>query len=213
MGQNISKILQDFYRHYPIRIYKKGETIIRFGDPFVKIFFIKSGIVRAYSLTKNGRELSLLLYAPGSYFPTIVALSFKDSDFYFVAKTDVEVYTAPTEKFKEFVINSPLVLYDMAARGGTMVQQLLKRYEIFITEKPYVRIVTILLFLYKFYHLLGNKFICEGITVCHQELATWIHTSRETVSRQIEILEHKGIVKCSKNKLVIRSIARLKAEI
>jgi CRP-like cAMP-binding protein len=213
MDRNIQEKLKYFFRSYPIRFYKKGEMIIREGDPFVKIFYIKSGFVRLYLLTKNGRELSLLLYPPGNYFPTLLELSKDESEYYFEAGTDLKLYAAPKEKFLEFIKKSPSVMYDMSVRGGVMVRRLLKRIKVFSTESPYIRTVTMLSFLYRFYKEFGNSTDHHDITICHQELSTWIHTSRETVSRQLEKLERKGIVKCTKGKIRILNFAELRNEI
>ena len=187
--------------------------IIREGDPFVKIFYIKSGFVRLYLVTKNGREVSLLLYPHGNYFPTLVELSENDSEYNFVADTDLKVYAAPKEKFLEFIKKSPGVLYDMGVRGGVMVRRLLKRIEVFSSESPYIGTVTMLLFLYDFYKDFGTSTTDHTITVSHQDLSTWIHTSRETVSRQIEKLERKNIVRCTKRNIKILNFTALRREI
>jgi CRP-like cAMP-binding protein len=51
--------------------YKKGEFIIRPGESPPGVFFIESGLVKAYDITKYGEENMLIIRKDGEIFPLI----------------------------------------------------------------------------------------------------------------------------------------------
>ena len=64
--------------------------------------------------------------------------------------------------------------------------------------------------------ILGEK-EGEGIRIpllfAHRELASWIGTTRETASLQVESLLHKGIIAYRRRQLIIPSFRKLAAEV
>jgi CRP/FNR family cyclic AMP-dependent transcriptional regulator len=211
MDRNIVNKLELFFHAFKLQRFKKGSIIIRDGEPFHHIYYIKSGFVRLYILSRNGREISLFIYSQGMYFPTLMGVSGGISADYFEAKSEVTAYAAPALEFTTFIQKSPDVLYDLSVRAGIMLRRFIRRMEIFTLETPYIRTVTALTHLYDIYKNPLRK-AEPVIPISHHELSTWTHTTRETVSRQIEKLFHKQIVRCTKGKLKILAIENLRKE-
>jgi CRP-like cAMP-binding protein len=211
MDRNAVNKLKLFFHSYKLQRFKKGDTIIRDGDPFNRIYYLKSGFVRLYILSRSGRELSLFIYSPGTYFPTLMGVAKWDSAYYFETKTEVSAYVAPAADFTGFLQKSPDVLFDLTIRTGTMLQRFLHQMEIVCSEVPYIRTVNVLSYLYDLYKDALHK-ANPVIPVSHQELSTWTHTTRETVSRQVEKLVRKKIIRCTKGKLKILNIEKLRKE-
>jgi CRP-like cAMP-binding protein len=212
MDRSIVKKIDVFFHRFKIQRFKKGDTIVRDGDPFHHIYYIKRGFVRLYILSRNGREISLFIYTPGMYFPTLIGVSSENSAYYFEAKSEVRAYAVPSQNFIDFIKTSPDVLYDLTIRTGVIMRRFLRRMEIFTEDNPYVRTITALINLYDLYKNPSRK-TDPIILISHQELSTWTHTTRETVSRQIEKLVRKKIVRCTKGKLKILNIQGLRKEI
>jgi CRP-like cAMP-binding protein len=209
MDRKVNHQLADFFKSYKLLRFRKKEIIIRDGDPFTRVFYLKSGFVRLYILSRTGRELSLFIYPPGSYFPTLMGVAKGDSTYYFETKSEVVAYAAPADEFCKFLHLNPDILFDLTQRTNIMLRRFLHQVEVFSTETPYIRTVSTIIFLHEIYSQALNK-INPIIPISHQELATWTHTTRETVSRQIEKLEHNQVIKCDKGKIRINDLNRLK---
>ena len=52
------------------RKYRKGQIILYGGEATNAVFVVKSGIVRAYSISENGNEVIIALFGAGDYFPS-----------------------------------------------------------------------------------------------------------------------------------------------
>ena len=73
---------QFFVNPHPFH-YKKGEMILRAGEPLSSVFYIKKGYVRVFSLSKIGEELTLIIFRPGDFFPTM-SIIVKPLNTYFI---------------------------------------------------------------------------------------------------------------------------------
>jgi len=51
------------------------------------------------------------------------------------------------------------------------------------------------------------------VPLAHREIASWIGTTRETASLQIEKLQKKGIITTRGRLLIIRDLTRLQQEV
>jgi CRP-like cAMP-binding protein len=211
MDRRVAGKLELFFRSFKLQRFKKGDTIIRDGDPLHHIYYIRNGFVRMYILSHSGHELSLFIYSQSMFFPTLMGVSKADSTYYFEAKSDVTTYAVPAEEFTKFIRKTPEVLYDLATRACTLAHRFLHQMEVSCSEPPYIRTITVLSYIYNVYKNALHKTNPE-LPVSHQELSTWTHTTRETVSRQIELLVRKKIVRCTKGKLKILNIDRLRKE-
>lgn len=210
MEKSTKELLEHFFSAYSLQKYKKHESVIREGDPFEKIYFLTAGLVRLYSLTKNGKEISFHIYTPGEVFPTFVTLSQEHSPYYFEALTPVDVHAAPIKKYKQFEKQSPSLSYDLTKRAGEIMEKSFQRMEKLVTESSYNNTCTALSYLSSIYET--KKGSCE-IPFSHQEISSWINGTRETVTRQIQKLAKKKIVRCSHRNIVVPNVKKLEAEI
>jgi len=214
MEKQTKEILEHFFGAYPLQRYKKHESVIREGDPFEKIYFLESGFVRLYSLTKNGKEVSFHIYTAGEIFPTFITLSKERSTYYFEALTPVGVHAAPIRKYELFEQQSPVLSYDLTKRAGEIMEKSFQRMKMLVTESSYYNVCAALFYLCTVYVPFSGKKsgYCE-IPFSHQEISSWINSTRETVTRQIQKLAKKGIVRGTHRNIIVPNISTLEAEI
>src|SRR3989344_4646928 len=129
MNETIRKKLDDFFTKFKHQQYKKGEILIRADDEPQGIFYLKSGVVRQYSISKDGEEQTLNLYKPISFFPLMWAINETPNTFYFEAAVDVEVHRAPKDEVIAFLKSEPEVMYDLVTRLYKGMHGLLTRIE------------------------------------------------------------------------------------
>ncbi len=190
-----------------------GEMILRAEENPKGVSYLVRGYVRMYTLTPSGETVVFHMFRPGAFFPMMWVLSGEENRYYFDAATAVETYRAPKEQVLAFLAVHPDVHLDLTKRLLAGMKGLLSRLESLLLDAAYTK--TALLLLY-FAQVFGEE-TSEGVTlripVAHREIASWIGTTRETVSLQVETLKRKGIVKNRGRQIIVPNMQRLEQEI
>jgi len=103
--------LNFFGKFGKIITYKKGEVILRPSENPTGILYIKKGLVRLYSVSSSGQEITFNIYKPGSYLFMMWALSEVENNYFFETLTEVT-----KDKAVEFLKNQPELLYRLTKR-------------------------------------------------------------------------------------------------
>lgn len=194
MSNTTIEKITTFFLNYQQYQFRAGEVLISPDDELYKIYFLKKGYVRQYILTLDGEEIALHIFRQGSFFPIMLVLAEAQNKYYFEAKTACEINIAPVEKVITFLKKNPEVLFLLTTRLSKGLNGLTSRVEHLLFNQAYEKIITLLLYLSKNYGRQEKEKIIIDIPVTHIEMAALLGTSRETVSRQIEILQKKDFV-------------------
>lgn len=207
------KNIDSFFSRYQPMAYKKGELILRAEDVPFGVYFLKSGFVRQYLLSPSGETFIVHIYKPGSFFPLTWILNDTPNVYHFEAMTPVTVIRAPKDVFLEFMHQHSDVLYYATQRLALGLAGFVSRVAQLVLDDAYTK--TILLLLYYADNFGEN--VKEGtmltIPLTHREIASWIGTTRETASLQVETLVKKGLLSTKGRLLIIRDINTLQKEI
>ncbi len=204
--------LEKFFQNFEDKAYKKGEIIIHAHDPASYIYFVKSGYVRQYFISSEGDDISLQTFRPGSFFPIALVLSGKQNKYFFEASNDVRVKKAPAERVIKFIKTNPDILFDLTKRLSAGLMGYLEKTENIILLGAYNKLISLLLYLVKHFGKEDDEKTVIDLPLTHKEIATWIGTSRETVSREMQKLKNKNIIGVKEKLLIIRDIDQLEKE-
>lgn len=189
---DVSNKIEKFFAQYKNIAYKKESTIIQPEDSILVINYLKKGLVKQYIETKDGGEIIINIFRPGSFFPVIIPIAQVENDCYFETIGQVEIFRAPTEDVLKFLKSDPEVLFDLTKRFAQGLNGLTKRIEELTSGGAPEKITSLLTYLASRY---GEK-IDHGtiitLPVTHQDIASWTGLTRETVSRHIEKLAKTG---------------------
>lgn len=213
MEKVIHDKLEEFFFQGKKVNYKKGEIILRAGEPVFGIFYLKTGFVRQYLISEDGDEVTIHLYQPEAFFPVMLVMTQTPNRYYFEASTDVETYRQIPEKVLAYIKENPDVLLDLTNRFAYAVLGLSKRIETLVIGSAYAKVISLLSYLgSKFGEDRGQEIVIKlGLT--HQDIAAWTGAKRETVSRQMEKLTTDGIIGLEKHLIVIKDKDKLKEEL
>lgn len=212
MDNTIKQKLETFFSQFKHLTFKKGEILIRADDEPAGIFYLKSGVIRQYSISKEGEEQTLTIYKPISYFPMMWAINGTENAYYFEALTEVETYRAPKDIVVEFIKKEPDVLFDLTSRIYSGMHGLLSRMEYLLFSSAYNKILfTLINNANRFGEKQTNGEIYIHMT--HKDIAAFSGLTKETISREIKKLEEKGLVKNQNQLLIIQSITTLEDEL
>ncbi|WP_442950965.1 Crp/Fnr family transcriptional regulator [Paenibacillus sp. GSMTC-2017] len=180
---------------------------------------MKSGAVRLYTTTAEGKELTLDILAAGHLFGEIGSLV-TDSNIYAVTLEDSVICTMEYEQFKLILRQNPEIAIAFIELMSKRVQEV----EQFLEHMAYSSVRKRLLFLlYKLSEKFGeppmgeaaarekSEWVQLNIELTHQELASMTGNIRETITETLNVLTAEGILeKSGPRKPLLINTARLK---
>jgi len=152
------------------------------------------------------------VFKPGSFFPLMWIINNTTNMFHYDVMTAAHIIRAPKEEFVVFLKSNPDVLYHAMQRVTAGLSGFVTRVGQLVFDNAYTK--TILLLLYYADNFGEN--VDEGILIrlplTHREIASWIGTTRETASLQVELLQERGIITKKGRLLIICNLAALQKE-
>lgn len=210
MDEEVRKKVERFFLAHKHQEYKKGELLIRADDDPRGIFYLRSGNVKQYAISRNGEELVINIFKPVAFFPMSWAINQTPNVYFYEAMTAVEVYRVTREEVIAFIKANPDVLYDLISRVYRGVDGLLTRMTYLMSGGAYARLLTELL-IYARRFAKGENSV--EITISEKDLAAQTGMTRETVSREIKQLKDKGIITLKRAKITITDVQRLEDDL
>ena len=176
--------------------YKKGEAI-KDGDGCTGAVFVLSGCVRVYILSDEGKEVTLYRLFPGdvcllSASCVVQAITF---DVFVEATEDSNCYVLNPKAFSDVSDrNTDMKIYalELAVERFSDVMWTMQQILFFSFDKR------LAIFLYE--ELIKNGPI---IRYSHMEIAKYLGSAREVVSRMLKYFEKDGIVLVSRKEIEI----------
>ncbi len=148
MKSTLKKLDESFFVKYKtIQRYKKNQSIIGPGADPSGVFYLKSGFVRLYLISEDGKELTFNIFKPGTYFPMIWALNDTPNVFFFESLTDVLLLKAPRDEVVKHIEDNPDILYDLTKRTLNGLDGMTRLMEALLTGSAYQQIASVLLVL------------------------------------------------------------------
>lgn len=194
-------------------VYKKRELLIRPEEELTSIFYLEKGFVRIYSVSGAGKEFTLNIFKPNSFFPLLVILGGLENIYYYSALTECVVRLVPISGYLDYLKTNPSFLLDTTQKILRGLGSTLTRMEYLMLGNAHSRVAGSLLLLAKRF---GEK-NAEGnisIEICntHQNIADLSGLARETTSLEIEKLEKAKIITTQNRVLKILNLEKLKEE-
>jgi CRP/FNR family transcriptional regulator len=205
-----AKAVESFFSGYTRLQYKKGDMILRAGDTPSGVIYLMRGHVRMYALAATGDIVVLHIFKPGSFFPMMWAIAGDENRYYFDAATPIEAYRAPREDVLAFFARHPDALFDLTHRLLSGIQGLLVRIESLVFAGAGTKTALLLLHFAKLFGEKTTDGIVLQVPLAHREIASWIGTTRETASLQMEELKKEGIINYRGRTIIITNLERLK---
>lgn len=208
------KQVSDFFNKYKEIAYKKNDVIIQPNETPSSVYFVKSGVVRLYTISKNGNEITFNLLKPGAYFSMMSILNDSENKYFFEALTNVTVSKAPKPEFLKFINDEQPVLMDLTKRVLSGLNGLLYSVENLLSAKASDRISSVLSVLAKRFGKNGkNGEILIDLALTHQQIANIAGLTRETTSIEMGRLAKRGIISYHKRVITIKDLESLEEEL
>lgn len=190
--------------------YGKGEYIIRPGESPAHIFYIEEGLVKAFNISKYGEENLLIIRKTHEIFPLIWAITGQGRSIIYQALSPTTVWRIDREEFNEFLRKQPGALYpflDLIIEQYQMHSERILNLEYRSVRE---RLVSFLLTMALRFGTKTEAGIVIDVPLKQQDIASSINASRETTSRELSMLERKGLVSSAQLYVTIKDKKGLK---
>jgi CRP-like cAMP-binding protein len=197
--------------------YKKGEFVIRPGETPSGIFFIRSGLVKAYDITKYGEENLLIIRKPGEILGLTWAITGENRNIIYATLAPTELFRINREQFITFLRTSPeaaLPLVDMVIEMYRLHSERIITLEYRSVRE---RLVSFLLSTAKRFGTEepddDDNVIVLNVPLKHQDIASSISATRETTSRELAYLERQGLISRDQSIITLLNVQKLRSHL
>jgi len=205
-------LVKKFFYQFPQKTYPKGKLILSSIQPTGKIFYLQQGLIRQYTVTPDGEELTIHIFRPLSYFPLMLILGGVTNSYNFVTESRTLLREAPAQEAINFLRQNPPAAFELLQRYAAALCGLSQRLEKITTAKSKKSVSEIILYLSAKFGIRQGQAVILPTMFSHKMIASWTSLSRETVSRQIEEMQKKGLVEYRKRRLVIKNLDLMRTE-
>jgi len=192
--------------------YEKGEFIIRPGDSPSGVFYIVSGLVKAYDITKYGDENLLIIRKRGEILGLTWAVTGQHRHIIYAALAPTTVMQVSRQLFTDFLRQNPetaLPLLDMLTDMYRLHSERIMNLEYRTVRE---RLVSFLLSnAQRFGRPTEDGATLLDVPLRHQDIASSISATRETTGRELSGLERLGLLETRHSCIVLLDIEKLRS--
>jgi CRP/FNR family transcriptional regulator len=192
------------------QVYDKGEFVIRPGGPPQGVYYILSGLVKAYDITKYGEENLLIIRKPGEIIGLTWAITGDDRHIIYTTLAKTELLQITREQFTGFVRSNPaaaLPLVDMLVDMYKLHSERILNLEYRTVRE---RLVSFLLSMGKRFGTETPEGLALEVPLRHQDIASSISATRETTGRELSALERQGVLSSRQSLIILKDVVRLR---
>lgn len=166
--------------------------------------FLLDGALQGVDFTLDGREVGLYFVVPGDYFGELAVCDQKPNPEFLIAMTKTTYLHLPQEPARQLLFSSTAIAQQIMMRLAARVRAGVVQRNLLSLPNPVQRLCAQLLLMVQ---------SSEGVidfAPTHQELAIMINTSRETVTRAVQVLQTRSVLKRDGGRIVILKLTQLR---
>jgi CRP-like cAMP-binding protein len=211
MHDDVKLKIDEFFSKYPLSPYDKNITILSAGENPKNVYYLKSGYVKMYSISESGKELTLNIFKPDTYFPGIWSIAQIPNYFFYETMVRSEISHIPNDSFLNFIKKEPEVLYDLTKRILSGLNGTLVRMDYLLSTNAHTRVSATLLMCSQRFGKQNSKGGIElQLPLTHKDIANLAGLSRESTSVELENMVRDGLIENKNRSFVIKNLAELR---
>jgi CRP/FNR family cyclic AMP-dependent transcriptional regulator len=175
------------------RRYEPHQLVIEHGDHNCDVFFLLEGRIRVTLFTETGREVAYREMGKGDIFGELAGIDGKARSASIVALEPARVARLPQAQFQDFVKGNPVFAWVLLEHLSDRLRAMTNRVYEFTTLMVRQRLICELLRRAEGSWGADGKALLDPAPT-HVELAAYISTHREAVSREMSALAKRGLV-------------------
>lgn len=194
--------LEECKRSLPMFEANKGRLLVVPGRDEHVLYIVKRGLVRLYRLSRDGREITLGQLGVGDVFGTLPLFGALSRHTFAAAATDALICKITAERLTELLGKHPDMAVRLLAIVGERLAAAEDQIEDLVFRTAEQRIARSIL-------RMVESAKRPKLTVSHEEIARHAGVARETVTKMLNDMERRGVVKTGYRSLRVIDAAPL----
>jgi len=174
-----------------------NEFIVEEGDPGEALYFVVSGVVKAFKTSAEGKEQILRLIRPGESFNDVPVFDGEPNVASAAAMGPVVLYGISKSDVGIILRDHPQVAANVVKVLAGRVRHFISLVEDLSFRNVLGRVAKLLL------EYAENRTGPERPHLTQQDMAAMIGTAREMVGRSLKALEEKGAIRIDRHRIVL----------
>jgi len=195
------------------RQFPRNSPIYLPADQADAVLLMASGRAKICGFSADGKQAILAFIEPGELFGELALLVPGDRDEYAEAVEASTVVLIPADEMQRLMEAHATVAVGITRLIGLRRRRIERRLKYLLFRSNRERLVHLLLELAEQYGQRGPEGVQLGIKLSHQDLASVIGSTRETVTVVLGEMQTEGLVKLGRRKIVLQKLDRLAASV
>ncbi|MEA4900750.1 Crp/Fnr family transcriptional regulator [Desulfitobacterium sp.] len=178
--------------------FKKGENIYCAKDKSDSLYIVSKGKIKIYRLSESGKEQLLRILHPGDFTGELALFSETVHEEYAKAIEETSVCTIKRSELRKLLLKYPSISLKVLTEFSSRLEQSEKQATRFATEKVETRIALFLV------ECMDNEKQSTEVVLPmnKKDMASYLGTTPETISRKLAELEETEYIKLISNKKI-----------
>ena len=180
----------------------RGELVFSQSQPSSSLFILKSGRIRVFRVTEDGKAMTMGILEPGAVFGEMVLVGQRMHDNYAEAIEDSQICRLEVRDVERFLLSDPRIAVRIARLLGEQVARLEERLTDLAHRPLPARIARTIATLAdggSSRSFPGSR----GIRITHEQLAGLVGATRESTSKVMAELAAQRIIRQSRGRVVV----------
>lgn len=185
--------------------YAKGEIVFRQGDPGIGFFVVRSGRVKVFKVSTDGKEQILHIFGEGAHFAEVPALDGECFPASAAAIEKSEVLFFPRQSFLHLLEQRPLLAINLLKSFARHLRRFSNLVDNLALREVPARLATYLLSLSQ----QSDDPTVVDLDLPKGQLAAMLGTIPETLSRVFAKLSRDGLIELEGSQVKLLNLLRL----
>jgi CRP/FNR family transcriptional regulator, cyclic AMP receptor protein len=195
------------------REFNRGEMIYLPSDMGDSVLLLARGRVRIYHVTSEGKQAILGFMEPGELFGEVSVFNGSRRDEYAEATEKSFVVLLPRHVIQQLMLENPTVSMTLTRMFGLRLRRIERRLKSLLFRTSRERLIHLLLELAEKHGSHVPEGVVIGQKISHQDMASIIGATRETVTITLGELQSEGKLTIKKRQITLRNVENLAVSI
>lgn len=171
------------------KTYGKKDVIFQAGDPSEYLYIVHKGKVKIYNLSESGKEQLIRILEPGEFMGELAVFTDEWLTSFAEAVEPTEICAIHKSDLQEFLKEKPAISFKLLAESSKRLKDAEKTIERLSSQDVEKRLSSYLL------EQLGETESSKiKLPMSKKDLASYLGTTQETLSRRLASFEEKGLL-------------------